>query len=319
MDIAFFLIAGLLGLVFGGDLLVRGAVDLARRMGLSPLIIGLTLVGFGTSTPELVTSLQAAFVGSPGIAVGNVVGSNIANILLILGFAAVLAPVIIEKSAFRRDGAVFALSTLLCLGAVQFGHLSPAIGAVFVLTLVAYLVFAITQERRARPQLAASKVQDAEPVSGSLWKELALVVAGLALTILGARFLVSGAIDIASAFGVSEAIIGLTIVAVGTSLPELVTTIAAARRGQSDIAFGNIVGSNIFNVLFILGATALIHPIDVPASIARFDIWIMVGATALLLAVATTRWRINRFEGAILLAAYVAYTAWLAHSTLGQG
>lgn len=321
MDIGFFVLAGLAGLVFGGDLLVRGAVDLARRIGLSPLIIGLTLVGFGTSTPELVTSLRAAFVGSPGIAVGNVVGSNIANILLILGFAAVLSPLAIEKSSFMRDGTVLALSTLMCLGAVQFGHLSPVIGAVFVLTLVGYLVFTITRERRAGTQPAASDVPGVEPVpvADSLWKDLAFVILGLALTILGARFLVSGAIEIADAFGVSEAIIGLTIVAVGTSLPELVTTVAAARRGQSDIAFGNIVGSNIFNVLFILGATALIHPIDVPASIIRFDIWVMVAVTALLLLVASTRWRINRIEGALLLAAYVAYTAWLVRPALGQG
>lgn len=312
MDIALLIVGGLLGLVFGGDLLVRGAVDLARRIGLSPLVIGLTLVGFGTSTPELVTSLQAAFVGSPGIAVGNVVGSNIANILLILGVAALLAPVVIDKAAFRRDGAVLVLSTLMCLGAALFGRFTPAIGAVFVLTLIAYLIFTITQERQAGAARTDVVVNDESQIqAGSVWKDLAFVAAGLALTILGARFLVFGAIDVAKAFNVSEAVIGLTIVAVGTSLPELVTTIAAARRGQSDIAFGNIVGSNIFNVLFILGATALVHPIAVPASIAAFDIWIMTGVTALLLLVAMSNWRINRVEGGVLLGAYVAYSIWL--------
>ncbi|KCZ45872.1 MULTISPECIES: calcium/sodium antiporter [unclassified Hyphomonas] len=312
MDIALLIVGGLLGLVFGGDLLVRGAVDLARRVGLSPLVIGLTLVGFGTSTPELVTSLQAAFVGSPGIAVGNVVGSNIANILLILGVAALLAPVIIDKAAFRRDGTVLVLSTLMCLGAALFGRFTPAIGAFFVLTLMAYLVFTLLNERLAsasKPEVEV--VGERQVQSGSVWKDLAFIAAGLALTILGARFLVFGAIEVAQAFKVSEAVIGLTIVAVGTSLPELVTTIAAARRGQSDIAFGNIVGSNIFNVLFILGTTALIHPIAVPASIATFDIWVMTGVTALLLLVAVTRWRISRVEGAILLGAYVAYSVWL--------
>ncbi|WP_321490309.1 calcium/sodium antiporter [uncultured Hyphomonas sp.] len=312
MDIALLIIGGLLGLVFGGDLLVRGAVDLAHRIGLSPLVIGLTLVGFGTSTPELVTSLQAAFVGSPGIAVGNVVGSNIANILLILGVAALLAPVIIDKAAFRRDGAVLVLSALMCLGAALFGRFTPAIGAVFVLTLAAYLVFTVLQERQAgtaRTDVPADG--ESQTQTGSVWKYLAFVAGGLVLTILGARFLVFGAIDVAKAFNVSEAVIGLTIVAVGTSLPELVTTVAAARRGQSDIAFGNIVGSNIFNVLFILGATSLVHPIAVPASIAAFDIWVMTGVTALLLLVAMTNWRINRIEGGVLLGAYVAYNIWL--------
>ncbi|WP_306251112.1 calcium/sodium antiporter [Parvularcula sp. IMCC14364] len=312
MDIVLLLIFGLAGLVIGGDLLVRGAVDLARRIGLSPLVIGLTLVGFGTSTPELVTSLQAAFAGSPGIAVGNVVGSNIANILLILGLAAVLAPVVVERNAFRRDGAVLALSALMCLVAVQYDSLSPTVGMVFITALIAYVAVTIIRERRS--VAAEASIAIAQPkglAEGSVWKDLVFVVGGLGLTILGARFLVTGAISIASSFGVSEAVIGLTIVAVGTSLPELVTTIAAARQGQSDIAFGNIVGSNIFNVLFIMGATALIKPIEVPASIASFDIWIMIGATALLLLFAVTRWRISRIEGALLLLAYVAYTAWL--------
>jgi len=311
MDIAFLIIGGLMGLVFGGDLLVRGAVDLARKVGLSPLVIGLTLVGFGTSTPELVTSLQAAFVGSPGIAVGNVVGSNIANILLILGVAALLAPVIVDKAAFRRDGTVLVLSTLMCLGAALFGRFTPAIGTIFVLTLIAYLVFTVLQERQASGHPEPESGGEPKPQAGNVWKDLVFVAAGLALTILGARFLVAGAIDIAQAFKVSETVIGLTIVAVGTSLPELVTTVAAARRGQSAIAFGNIVGSNIFNVLFILGATALVHPIAVPASIAKFDIWVMVCVTALLLLVAVTRWRINRVEGGVLLGAYAAYNVWL--------
>jgi cation:H+ antiporter len=312
MDTALLIVGGLLGLVFGGDLLVRGAVDLARRIGLSPLIIGLTLVGFGTSTPELVTSLQAAFVGSPGIAVGNVVGSNIANILLILGVASLLAPVVIDQAAFKRDGTVLVLSTLMCLGAALFGRFTPAIGVFFVLTLIAYLVFTVSKERQAGVTQPETEVVGGRSVqTGNVWKDLAFVAAGLTLTILGARFLVFGAIDVAQAFRVSETVIGLTIVAVGTSLPELVTTIAAARRNQSDIAFGNIVGSNIFNVLFILGATALIHPIAVPASIAKFDIWVMTGATTLLLLMAVRRWRINRVEGGVLLGAYVAYSVWL--------
>lgn len=312
MEVFFLILAGLAGLVFGGNLLVSGAVDLAKRIGLSPLVIGLTLVGFGTSTPELVTSLQAAYAGAPGIAIGNVVGSNIANILLILGFAALLRPVMIDKKAFRRDGAVLALSTLMCFCAVKYGSLSLPIGAIFIASLVAYVSLTIMQERKstASPAHVPSETP-ADLPEGFVIKDVLRVIAGLALTIAGAKFLVSGAIAIALSLNVSEAIIGLTIVAVGTSLPELVTTIAAARQGQSDIAFGNIVGSNIFNILFILGATALIKPIDVPASIVRFDIWIMVGATILLLMTAFTRLRINRLEGSLLLLAYLSYSVWL--------
>ncbi|MBD3768535.1 MAG: calcium/sodium antiporter [Rhodobacterales bacterium] len=310
MDIFLLIVFGLAGLVFGGDILVRGAVDLARRIGLPPLVIGLTLVGFGTSTPELVTSLQAAFAGSPGIAAGNVIGSNIANILLILGFAALLAPVTINRPAFLRDGTVLALSALLCLGAVQFGHLTPAVGLIFITVLIAYLSFTVMQERGSGA--GDPTVSGPEVIDGHLWKDLGFIAGGLALTILGARFLVTGAIDVAGALGISETVIGLTIVAVGTSLPELVTTIAAARRGQSDIAFGNVIGSNIFNTLFILGATALIHPIDIPASIAAFDIWVMTGVTLILLIAAAILGRVSRVAGAMLLAGYVSYNACLA-------
>ncbi len=315
MDIFLLIAAGLAALVFGGDLLVRGAVDLARRLGVSPLIIGLTLVGFGTSTPELVTSLQAAFVGSPGIAIGNVVGSNIANILLILGLAALIAPMAVGRTAFMRDGLVLAVSAFLCMGAVLYGALSPLIGLVFVTGLIAYVAFAIFQERR-QTAAAGPVPDDAGPLKGSVWKDVAFILSGLVLTIFGARWLVGGAIDIAASLGVSETIVGLTVVAVGTSLPELVTSFAAARRGQSDIAFGNIVGSNIFNVLFILGVTALVHPIEVPPSIAAFDIWVMLAATALLILFACTRWRITRIEGGLLFAGYIAYTGWLVRTAL---
>ncbi len=270
------------------------------------------MVGFGTSTPELVTSLQAAFAGSPGIAVGNVVGSNIANILLILGFAAVLAPLAIDQISFRRDGIVLLISTLMCFAAVQYGHLSPLIGAIFIAALISYVVYTVAQERSSQTATLSPAINDQEgPPKGKLWINILFVIAGLTMTIFGAKFLVSGAINIASNFGVSEAVIGLTIVAVGTSLPELVTTIAAARRGQSDIAFGNIVGSNIFNILFILGSTALIKPIQVPKTIASVDIYVMLAVTILLLIIAVTRWRITRIEGAILLSIYILYSLWL--------
>lgn len=306
-----YIVAGLIGLVVGGDLLVRGAVDLARRMGVSALVIGITLVGFGTSTPELVTSLQAAYLGSPGIAIGNVVGSNIANILLILGIAAAIAPVLVSRKSFVRDGSVLLASTLACLAIVLHGRLDPLFGTLLILALITYVVMAIWQERAVPVADDDMTAEPGEVPSGSAWKDSLLLVAGLGLTIFGARFLVIGAIDAATLLGVTETVIGLTIVAVGTSLPELVTTLAAARRGQSDLAFGNIVGSNIFNVLFILGSTALIRPVEVPVMIARYDIWVLILATAALLASVILRGRVGRIEGAAMLLAYIAYTVWL--------
>lgn len=309
-----FLLLGLVLLVAGGELLVRGAVQLAQKFRISPLLIGLTLVGFGTSTPELVTSLQAAFAGSPGIAVGNVVGSNIANILLILGITALIFPVVVARETFKRDGIVLAIGTLMCLGAVLYGQLTPLLGAVFVAALAGYIYFAFRQERQsnAAADAAAGIVNDSpKPSVPGIALDLLFVVGGLALTILGARFLVTSAIDIARDFNVSETVIGLTIVAVGTSLPELVTSVMAALRKHSDIAFGNIVGSNIYNIFGILGVTAIIKPIDVPPQIASLDIWVMIGATVLLFLTATSRWRIGRVEGGVMLAAYVGYSVWL--------
>jgi len=309
-----FLLLGLVLLVAGGELLVRGAVQLAQKFRISPLLIGLTLVGFGTSAPELVTSLQAAFSGSPGIAVGNVVGSNVANILLILGITALIFPVVVARETFKRDGVVLAIGTLMCLGAVLYGQLNPLLGTVFVASLAGYIYFAFRQERQtnAAADAAAGIVNDApKPSARLIGLDLFLVIAGLALTILGARFLVSSAIEIARDFNVSETVIGLTIVAVGTSLPELVTSVMAALRKHSDIAFGNIVGSNIYNIFGILGVTAIIKPIDVPPQIASFDIWVMIAATVLLFLTATSRWRIGRIEGGVMLAAYVGYSVWL--------
>ncbi len=311
----FLIVAGLVLLVAGGEALVRGAVHLAQKFRISPLLIGLTLVGFGTSTPELVTSVQAAFAGAPGIAVGNVVGSNIANILLILGAAALVFPVVIAKKTFVRDATVVGLATLLCLGAVLTGDLSRWMGVVLVAALAAYISFAFLQERRetaaADSDLTLLEPQP-KPQLGAIALDLLFVVGGLALTIFGARLLVTGAIDLAESFKVSQTIIGLTIVAVGTSLPELVTSLMAALRKHSDIAYGNIIGSNIYNILGILGVTAIVKPIDVPPQIAELDVWVMIGATALMLVLAATRWRIGRIEGGIMLAAYVAYCSWLA-------
>ena len=304
------LLLGFALLVGGGELLVRGASALALRLGLSPLLIGLPVVGFGTSTPELVTSLQAALAGAPGIAVGNVVGSNTANILLILGAAAVLMPFAVSPRAFRRDGAVLVASSLACLGVIATGALTRGPGAALVVGLIAYLAYAYVSERRSDDASEGDAAVTAP--TGSMPLTLILAGGGIALTILGARLLVGGATDLARLWGVSEAVIGLTIVAIGTSLPELVTSVVAAFRREGDIAFGNVLGSNIYNVLGILGVTALVRPIPVPPSIAAFDIWVMLAATGALVAVAVTGWRVTRGEGVALLASYAAYLGWLA-------
>ena len=306
---------GLVLLMSGGELLVRGSVSVARRLGVSPLLIGLTLVGFGTSTPELITSLQAALVGSPAIAVGNVVGSNIANILLILGLSAAIAPLACQPAAFYRDGTVLAGSALACAAAALGGTLGRLPGAIFLVLLIAYVVFTYLRERRVPDASAAMHEHEAdlaEPAPRSLWLALAFALGGIALTILGARFLVTGAIGFATTAGISEAVIGLTVVAVGTSLPELVTSVMAVLRRQGDIAVGNIVGSNIYNVLGILGVTALVQPLSVPEQILRLDLWVMLAVTALLIAFAVTGWRLSRLEGGLLLAGYLTYLGALA-------
>jgi cation:H+ antiporter len=305
----------------GGEALVRGSVITARRLGVSPLLIGLTLVSFGTSTPELVACIEAALLGAPGIAIGNVVGSNIANVLLILGLGAVIVPLATTKETFRRDAAVLIAASLLLLAAVLSGAISRAAGSLFVLLLALYLAYAYCTERRRHRTATPVAGDDTEPGAPRperpLWIALLLALGGLAAVIVGADLLVEAAIVMARDLGLSEAVIGLTLVALGTSLPELVTSVVAAVRRHADVAFGNIVGSNIFNVFGIAGLTAVVHPIPVPPEIAGFDIWVMLGATLLLVVFAATGWRVNRWEGGIFLLAYLAYLVFLL-SPAGQ-
>jgi cation:H+ antiporter len=314
MEIALALLFGLALLVTGGELLVRGAVAAAKSMNVSPLLIGLTLVGFGTSTPELVTSVTAAMEGSPGIAVGNVVGSNTANILLILGLAAIIYPLYIDPKGFKRDTLMLAASALVCLGVVLYGTMSAWIGIAFIGALFAYVGYVYVQEKNAPDEAAVvieHIVEDTGKGPKSVMLSVGMAVLGIAITIAGARFFVDGAVDLAKTFGVSDTIIGLTVVAVGTSMPELVTSVMAAFRKHSDVAYGNIIGSNIFNVLFVLGATSLVKPIIIPPQIAQFDIWVMLGATALLIFFARTGFKLLRWEGFAFIAAFIGYTAFL--------
>jgi cation:H+ antiporter len=314
------LLAGFVLLVLGGEALVRGAVATAAQLGLSPLFIGIVLVGFGTSTPELVTSLQAAFAESPGIAVGNVVGSNTANILLILGIGAVILPVACDPKAFYRDGMVLSFSALALTVVVLFGYLDRWSGLALIAAMVAYVLFTYLKETRSPDEAAAVYEAEAALQMGSrkltLAVALALALGGIALTVLGARFLVGGAIELAASAGVSEAVIGLTVVAVGTSLPELVTAIIASVKKQGDVAFGNIIGSNIYNTFGILGITAAVHPLEVPVEIIEFDIWVMLAATVMLLFFAVSGWIVSRREGAVLLALYVLYIGVLGWGSL---
>lgn len=321
LDIWLPLLGGFVLLLAGGDFLVRGSVQVAGRFGISPLVIGLTLVGFGTSTPELVTSVQAALIGAPGIAFGNIVGSNIANILLIVGASAMLYPMTVTSSALRRDGSVMVAVVVAFAGLAAVMPMERWLGAVFLLTLALYVFMAFLQERRAKTGAGHGAVYDksaalqaADPnttpalaAKGSILLPVSIAAGGLVLLLLGGTLLVDGAVNLARSFSVSETVIGLTIVAVGTSLPELVTSLLAAFRRQGDIAFGNIIGSNIYNILGIGGATALIAPGEVPAEIVGFDILVMIGVSILLFAFAWTNQKIARWEGAVLLSGYLAY------------
>lgn len=319
-----YVLGGLVLLAVGGEFLVRGAVQLAERLGVSPLVIGLTLVGFGTSTPELVASVQASLAGAPGIAVGNIVGSNIANILLILGVSALISPIAVGSRALSRDGAVV-LGTAVMFAAMGFmmelGRLS---GLVFLGMLIGYIVYAWRQESVGADGHTAAfeKAEAFEAINpgmhqggaaapgagrGKLLLSVAMALGGIAVVVLGGRLLVDGAIELAQTLGIAESVIGLTIVAVGTSMPELVTSVVAAARKQSDVALGNVLGSNIYNILGIGGVTGLIAPTAVPPEMVRFDSPVMVAVSALALVFAWTGMRIGRREGGVLLGAYAAY------------
>ncbi|WP_394730923.1 calcium/sodium antiporter [Altererythrobacter sp. GH1-8] len=314
MTLTLLLLAGLAFLALGGELLVRGAVGMSQVLRISPLLAGLTIVGFGTSTPELATSIQAAFAGSPAIALGNVIGSNIANILLILGVSAIILPLVVRPEAFRRDALALTVSTVLCMIAVLLGTIGLAMGLLLIAALIAYVTWAYLSERGegdAEGERHVAELADTMPKTHSIWLLALMIAGGLAAAIFGARLLVDGAVQLASAAGLSEAVIGLTIVAIGTSLPELIACLIAVWKRHPEVALGNVIGSNIYNVLGILGITALIHPLDVPAEIARFDIWVLAGVTVLLLIQLRSAWRITRTEGGVLLALFAGYTVFL--------
>jgi len=320
------LLAGFGLLIVGGELLVRGAVAVAERLGMSPLLIGLTLVGLGTSTPELVTSVQASMSGSPGIAIGNFVGSNIANILLVLGLSAAITPIRVGSSALRRDGGMVFSVALLFVLISFFSPLDRIVGAGFLVLIAIYLWFAYLQERTSTSGghgAAYSVAEASETVrSGPLhhtearnglaqrlgaFMPLLIALAGLGIIILGGKLLVDGAVALARGAGVSESVIGLTIVAIGTSAPEFVTSMVAAIRRQGDVALGNITGSCVYNILFIGGVVGVLSPTSVPPEIVSFDNLVMLAASAAMVVFAATGMQVRRHEGMLLFAGYIAY------------
>lgn len=300
-------IAGLLLLPFGAEGVVRGSTGLALRIGVTPLVIGLTVVALGTSSPELVVAIEAAITGNGGIVLGNVVGSNIGNIGLILGVSALVRPMAVRAELVRREVPVMIAVSLTLVAMLLDGRIARAEGVLLVLGAVAYIVVSYRQARGAGDPSVAEEYEDAiaRPPKRPL-AEAALLVAGIAGLIVGANLLVRGAVAIASTLGVSETVIGLTVVAFGTSLPELAAGAASSARGEPDVAFGNVVGSNIFNILLVLGVAAIVRPVEI-AGLRALDVMLMVGASLAILPLMWRGWVLNRWEGALLLAGYVAY------------
>jgi cation:H+ antiporter len=308
--------AGLVALIAGASLLVRGASKLALSFGVSPLVVGLTVVAFGTSSPEIAVSVGAALEGKTDIAVGNVVGSNIFNLLFILGLSALIAPLVVHVQLIRQEAPIMiGASVLLVLLGID-GRLSTLDAALLFGLLVVYTVFLVVQSRRQSQSDQAALTE--ELPADSRWDrhwtvQVGLVLGGLALLVLGSDWLVNAAIAFAKSLGVSDLVIGLTIVAAGTSMPEVATSVMAALKGERDIAVGNVVGSNTFNILGCLGLTGLVAADGLPlsAAVLNFDIWVMLAATFACLPVFLTGREIARWEGGLFLGYYVAYTAYL--------
>lgn len=323
-------LAGLLLLVLGGELLVRGASGLAQRVGLSPLVVGLTIVALGTSAPELAVSSQAALAGRTDLALGNVVGSNIFNVLFILGVSALVAPLVVQSRLVRREVPLMIGSAILLLLMALDGRVGPVEGVLLLVGAVAYTTWSVMESRRSDARSndgAASGPAGASAGVSEGWTRVMLAVlavgGGLVLLVLGARWLVDAAAATARSLGVDELTIGVTVIAAGTSLPEVATSVMAAIRGQRDIAVGNVVGSNLFNVLGILGVAAVLSPggIEVAPAVLRFDLPVMIAVSVACLPIFFTSWSISRWEGLLLLGyygAYVAFVLWAqqAHASL---
>ena len=304
------LVIGFVLLVWGADKFVEGASALARKMGVSPLLVGLTIVAFGTSMPELAVSVTAALRGANEIAVGNVVGSNIFNLLVVAGLSAVICPLVMDKMLLRRDWPLSIFAAVLLLAAIAPDHvIARWEGAVLLVIFAVILSRQIKAALNDRAQLAAAEAEAAAEMTKSPVMIWVNIVLGLACIVLGGQLAVNGATGIARMFGLSETLIGLTIVALGTSLPELVTSIVAARKGQNEIAMGNVIGSNLFNILLILGVSAVITPIPVQAT-SIIDCLFLI-AISVVFYLPARKGKLGRLPGAVMAASYVAYTVYL--------
>ena len=310
LEIILYLVGGLIMLFIGAEGLIRGSSNLAIKIGITPLIVGLTVVAFGTSAPELVVSLKAALVGNSSISLGNVIGSNIANIALILGIASLIRPLYVHANIIMREIPIMIGVSILLIVLLLDGEVGFIDGLIFVLGIIVYTIVNIYMARKEKSSEVKEEFEEGLKSRLGVPVSIIFVVIGLGLLIIGANFFVQSAVAIAKLFNISDAIIGLTIVAIGTSLPELITSIVASYKKESDIAIGNVVGSNIFNILGILGITALIVPISL-IGISSIDLIIMVLTAVLLLPLSKSGMRISRIEGLFLVAGYVAYTYYL--------
>jgi cation:H+ antiporter len=324
-------IAGLVALVAGAELLVRGASKLALSFGISPLVVGLTVVSFGTSAPEMAVSVGAVLNGTTDIAIGNVVGSNIFNVLFILGLSALITPLVVNIQLIRQEVPIMIGASLLLLALSLDGKLGLFDGGLLFALLLAYTVFLVRQSRAETQAARDEYAAEVQPSAPGAWDarlpvQLALIVVGLGLLVLGSEWLVASAIIFAKALGVSDVVIGLTIVAAGTSMPEVAASVMAAVKGERDIAVGNVVGSNLFNILGCLGLSGLVAGSDglvVPPSVLNFDIWVMIAVALACLPVFLTGREIARWEGGVFLLYYAAYVAYLIlaaqqHDALGS-
>jgi len=302
------ILVGLALLSVGAEALVRGSAALALRLGITPLVVGLTVVAFGTSSPELVVSVKASLDGNGAIALGNVVGSNICNIALILGVSALIKPVRIEAQVIRREIPILIFASILLWAMLAGGELQRWMGLLLTVGLVAYIAFSYGGARAEKNEAVREEFAEALPAPEArrAWVDVLFVLVGLAMLLFGANLFVDGAVAVAERFGVSQAVIGLTIVAVGTSLPELATSIVAAFKGEGDIAVGNAVGSSIFNILCILGVAALIRPMAT-TGISMVDLAVMTACAVLVMPMMRSGFCLNRWEGIFLLEVYVGY------------
>lgn len=314
------IVAGLALLVWSADRFIDGAAATARHFGMSPLLIGMVIVGFGTSAPEMVVSVMSALDGSPGIALGNAYGSNIANIALILGVTVLISPIVVRPQIVKEEMPALLAVTVLSAGLLRDGALTVADGAVLLAILVAYMVWTVCKNLKGADNLIGDVSEELEQTG--LGRGLAWLVLGLIVLVLSSRLLVWGAVTVAQSLGVSDLIIGLTVVAVGTSLPELASSVTAARKGEHDIALGNVVGSNLFNTLAVVGLAAVISPMKVSADILFRDMAVMSVLTVLLFVFCLGRGgagKIGRIKGVLLLSAYIGYTVYLVTGGFSAG